>query len=178
MDKSMLAIAISVVSLLVSLLVAFHNWSYDRTTVRFTSRNHYTNALFDIDRQLVNRPELWAIYDDHPMAAKRSMDPEAVARRDAFIYLHFNLFETVYNDYHKVLQRTQTDEQYWRSWDSWIHYFFRTSSEARNLFYNAECQDIFFGDFVLYAKTVIREVAPEATALPSPRGSPCTGSPR
>lgn len=165
----MVAIAISVVSLLVSLMVALRDWSYSKTSVRFTSRNHYTNALFDIDRQLVNRPELWAIYDDHPMAANRSMDPEAVARRDAFIYLHFNLFETVYNDYHKVLRRTQTDEQYWRSWDSWIHYFFRASAEARSLFANAVCQNIFFGDFVRYGNKVISEVGPEGAALPSPQ---------
>ena len=87
------------------------------------------NARFDIDRQLVNRPELWAIYDDHPMSASRSNEPEAVSRRQAFLYFHFNLFETAYNDYNKVLRRTRTDEQDW-VWDAWIRRFFRASSEA------------------------------------------------
>lgn len=171
--KSMIAIAISVLSLLISLAVALRDWSYSKTSVRYTSRNHYTNALFDIDRQLVDRPELWAIYDDHPMAANRSMDLEAVARRDAFIYLHFNLFETVYSDYHKVLRRTQTDEQYWRSWDSWIHHFFRASAEAGSLFTNAVSQHIFFGDFVLYGNKVISE----GGGTGSPPNSRCSTRP-
>lgn len=107
-------------------------------------------GLFDIDRQLVNRPELWAIYDDHPMSASRSSEPEAVSRRQAFLYFHFNLFETVYNDYNRVLRRTRTDDQYWRSWDAWIRHFFRASSEVRSLFADAVSQDVFSGDFVVH----------------------------
>lgn len=78
--KLIVPTVIAVVSLLVSLAVALRNWRYSETSVRYTSRNQYIAALFGIDRQLVNRPELWALYDDHPMSASRSNEPEAVSR--------------------------------------------------------------------------------------------------
>ena len=67
--KLIVPTAIAVVSLLVSLAVAFRNWRYSKTSVRYTYRNQYMNGVFDINRQLVNHPELWAIYDDHPMSS-------------------------------------------------------------------------------------------------------------
>src|SRR3712207_2200100 len=107
--KVILPSTIAIISLLISLVVALRNWRYSDISVRYTSRNQYMNALFDIDRQLIARPELWAIYDGHEMAEQRSNDPEAKARREAFLYLHFNLFETVYIDYNKVLRPTRYD---------------------------------------------------------------------
>jgi hypothetical protein len=174
--KLIVPTAIAVVSLLVSLAVALRNWRYSEKSVRYTSRNQYTTALFDIDRQLVNRPELWAIYDDHPMSASRSNEPEAVSRRQAFLYFHFNLFETVYNDYNKILPRTRTDEQYWRSWDAWIRHFFRASSEARSLFADAMSQDVFFGDFVVHINEVIGHMAPPREPLSPSKATSAAGA--
>lgn len=174
--KLIVPTAIAVVSLLVLLAVAFRTWRYSATSVRYTSRNQYVTARFDIDRQLVNRPELWAIYDDHPMSASRSNEPEAVSRRQAFLYFHFNLFETVYIDYNKVLRRTRTDEQYWRSWEAWIRHFFRASSEARSLFADAVSQDVFSGDFVVHINEVIGHMAPPREPLSPPNAASAAGA--
>ena len=174
--KLIVPTAIAVVSLLVLLAVAFRTWRYSATSVRYTSRNQYVTARFDIDRQLVNRPELWAIYDDHPMSASRSNEPEAVSRRQAFLYFHFNLFETVYIDYNKVLRQTRTDEQYWRSWEAWIRHFFRASSEARSLFADAVSQDVFSGDFVVHINEVIGHMAPPREPLSPPNAASAAGA--
>src|SRR4051794_609966 len=112
-----LSTVIAVLSFIFSVATAWFAWRYNGTAVRYTARNQYMNALFDLDRQLIARPELWAIHDDHPMVRTRSHDPEAAARREAFIYLHLNLFESVYNDYHKSLRPNRTDAQHWASWD-------------------------------------------------------------
>jgi hypothetical protein len=165
--KVSFSLIISIVSLALSVYVTLRNWRYSETTVRYVARNQSMNALFDIDRQLINRPELWAIYDDHPMAQGRDNGAEAKARRQAFIFFHFNLFESAFNDYNKVLRPTKVDRQYWRSWDAWIHAFFRSSSEARTLLAEASSQQIFFGDFVEYMNEVVRDVeaaAPSASA--------------
>jgi hypothetical protein len=164
--KVVLPSTIAIISLFVSLVVAYRNWQYSDIGVRYTSRNQYMNALFDIDRQLIARPELWAIYDYHEMAAQRSSDPEARARREAFLYLHFNLFETVYIDYNKVLPRTSYESEFWRSWDAWIRQFFRGSSEARALFTREVAKDIFAGGFVGYVNKILEEVAREEIAVP------------
>ncbi|MEN3327892.1 MAG: hypothetical protein V7638_2699 [Acidobacteriota bacterium] len=148
---------IAITSLLVSLIVALRNWRYSETTVRYSARNQYMNALFDIDRQLIARPELWAIYDNHYMASALSIDAEAKARREAFIYLHLNLFETVYSDYNKTLNLTRHDTEVWRSWERWMRQFFTGSSEARAVFTKEMSQDIFASDFVGYINKIIEK---------------------
>lgn len=155
---------IALISLLISLLMARRNWWYSDVGVRYVSRNQYMNALFDIDRQLIDRPELWAIYDNHEMALSRSNEAGAKARRDAFLYLHFNLFETVYVDYNKILQPTQHDNEFWKSWEAWMYQFFEGSSEARALFTRPMAQTIFSKAFVDYINSLLQKIAPERTA--------------
>lgn len=155
--KWVLPSVIAIISLFVSLLVALRNWRYSETTVRYSARNQYMNALFDIDRQLISRPELWAIYDNHYMASELLDDAEAKARREAFIYLHLNLFETVYSDYNKILRPTKHDMEVWQSWDRWMRLFFTGSSEARALFTKEVSQKIFAGDFVVFVNKIIEK---------------------
>jgi hypothetical protein len=121
------------------------------------------NALFDIDRQLIARPQLWAIYDAHEMATERSEVPRARARREAFLYLHMNLFETVYVDYNKVLRPSRSDKEFWNSWDAWILQFFKGSSEARALFIRPIAQTIFSAPFAAYINEILEKIAGEAT---------------
>ena len=162
--KVVLPSAIAVISLLVSLLVAIRNWGYSAVSVRYVSRNQYMNALFDIDRQLITLPELWAIYDSHEMATSRSSDAAAKGRREAFLYLHLNLFETVYVDYNKILRPTRHDREFWQSWDAWMNQFFKGSSEARALFTKPMAQTVFSEAFVAYINSILRTIAAEPTA--------------
>lgn len=148
----------STLTLLGAILVAIWGWRYTVTTIRYGARNQYMNAVFDIDRQMVNHPELWAIYDGHALANARKTCPEASGRRQAFLYFHFNLFETVFNDYHRVLQWLPRDEQHWRSWDNWIRRFFRGSSDARSEFLEAAEAGIFIEDFLNYARSIVDEI--------------------
>ena len=161
--KVVLPSTIAVISLLVSLFVALRNWRYSAVSVRYVSRNQYMNALFDIDRQLIALPELWAIYDSHEMAATRSNDAASKARRDAFLYLHLNLFETVYVYYNKILRPTPHDKEFWQSWDTWIYQFFKGSSEARALFTRPTAQ-IFSAAFVVYINCILQKIASEPAA--------------
>jgi hypothetical protein len=157
-----LPVAMAALSLFVSLVVAWRNWRYSETGVRYVAWNQYMNALFDLDRQLITRPELWAIFDNHELATKRAEDAESRGRREAFIYYHLNLFETVFNNYNNMLSRTRIDEQYWQSWDAWIRYFLVESREARELFTKPLPQRIFFRGFVDYANGIIADWASRA----------------
>jgi hypothetical protein len=164
MDSSL---ALAGLSLLVSLLVALRTWRYSETNVRYSARNQYMNALFDIDRQLLNRPDLWAIYDDHYMAASKSAAVEDRARREAFLYYHLNLFETVFNDYNGSLTLNDRDQRFWESWQAWIVDFFRSSSEARTLFQKDIAQGIFHRQFVDHVNAIIGSLeAGTAQSLP------------
>jgi hypothetical protein len=148
----------ALLALLVSAAVAFWGLRYTETTIRYGARNQYMNAVFDIDRQMVNHPGLWAIYDGHDVAKGRDTSPIESGRRQAFMYFHFNLFETVFNDYHRVLRWLPRDEQHWQSWHNWIRGFFRASSDARAEFLRAADAGIFIQDFIQYARPIVDEL--------------------
>jgi hypothetical protein len=168
--KVVLPSGIALIALLVSFVVAMRNWRYSKIIVRYSSRNQYMNALFDIDRQLIARPELWAIYDTHEMFANRSDAPRVKARREAFLYLHMNLFETVYVDHNKILRPSRPDKEFWKSWDAWIYQFFKGSSEARALITKPLAQAIFSAAFSAYINGILEKIkgeVPPATTSPA-----------
>lgn len=161
MTWTLVSVVLAFLSLVISLIVALRSWQYSEIGVRYTARNQYMNALFDIDRQLLSNPHLWAVYDNHPLASTKSSDPIEAARREAFIYLHLNLFETVFNDYRSLRVPDKNDLAFWASWDSWIRLFFAGSQDARELFASARVQEIFHSDFVEYVNQVIGLAAPQ-----------------
>jgi hypothetical protein len=125
------SLVIALVSLAIAVAVAVRNWRFSTTNVWYTARNQYMKALADLDGRLIDRPELWAVYDSHELSAERSMAPIEVARRTAFIYQHLSLFETVFSDFHRLL--IDPDKAVWAAWDRWIRRFFEDSSEGRSV---------------------------------------------
>jgi hypothetical protein len=150
-----LPLAISGVALFVSVIVAIKSSRLAEVQLRYISRNHYMNALFDIDRQMLNNPSLWAIFDSHPLARNKSMDAEEQAKRQAFLLFHLNLFDNIYEDYQRRLKLRKRDREYWESWNHWIKYVMRSSSEARDLFFSCKKDGIYPEHFLMYMSTII-----------------------
>jgi hypothetical protein len=151
-----ISVTLAAASCAISLLVAARNWRYSERGVRVTSRGQILGALFDMDRQLIAYPELWAIFDGHFMASKRNDTPDSQARRHAFIYYNYNLFEAVYNDYNHAFVLSARDKQYWAAWESYIRQFMRSSSESRRLFQDT-AQELFGGDFRIFMNGIISD---------------------
>ena len=143
----LITFALSVLAMIISLRISYRNWRYTETVMRYSIRNQYTNALFDIDRRLLDNPKLWAIYDNHPLAQQRSSDPEEVARREAFIYYHLNLFECVFQDYTGIPNPKEAEKQYWAAVMEWITVFLVNSSEAREILRSGETRRIYSKQF-------------------------------
>src|SRR5437762_1197599 len=95
-------ILISSLALFLSGYVAYRAWKFNDIATRRASRETHSKMLFDIGKMLVDSPELWAIYDSNPLAAQKDTSALAVAKRDAFIIQHLNVFELVF-DYYKYL---------------------------------------------------------------------------
>jgi len=103
--------------------------------LRTASRGEHFRLLLELDRNLIDNPELWGIYDSHPLSQIKASDPLVQSKRNAFIYLHFNLFEMVHDFYHHVISRMdKIDIMYWHEWYRYIYQFFRESSKARIIF--------------------------------------------
>lgn len=118
--------------------------------------------LFDIRKILVDFPVLWAIYDSHPLSAEKNTSALEVAKREAFIYQHLNIFELVFDYYTNLIKQDDVDRACWRAWDSSILQLFHGSSEARLLFSAAKTRDIFSEDFVSYIEDCIGKAPKEA----------------
>jgi hypothetical protein len=173
------AIILSIMSLAVSLLVAQRVWNFNELSTRRASRETHARMLFDIGKALVDWPELWTIYDTHPLAATRDMSPSAVAKREAFVYQHLNVFEMVRDYYITIIRRDRVDEEYWQSWHVYMRQFFTSSSDARRLFAEQRTQDVFSKSFVEYANGLISGAAQNGPKLPlpTPGGVTATGAP-
>jgi len=151
-------IIISFFSLGISLLVAYRAWRYNELSTRRASRESHTKMLVDIGKILVDSPELWAIHDTHPLAINRDVSPMSAAKREAFIYQHFNIFEIVRDYYINIILRDHVDEEYWQSWHRYIRHFVSSSEDARRLFTEQYAQEVYSKGFVEYMNQTIKEL--------------------
>ncbi len=168
----LIAVAISFISLGVSVYVERRAARLNESSFRRTAEHDHISALLELDRVLISNPELWAIYDDHPLARKHRTrsDGLAAARREAFIFSHLNIFELVHDFYHGSIRMSACDRRYWSAWDRYIRQFFRTSSEARSIFRQPRAQEIYAETFTGYTREVIRSLEGEKEPH-SPRGA-------
>jgi hypothetical protein len=165
-----IAIAISVLALTLSCYVAYRTSKFNDIALRRASRETHIKMLFDIRKMLVDFPELWAIYDAHPVSSERDMSALGVAKREAFIYQHLNAFELVYDYYEKLLpKRDKVDREYWRAWNSSIQQLFYGSSEARRLFNAARSQNIYSQDFTSHIEQHIKRALVEEKSINPPK---------
>jgi hypothetical protein len=165
-----ITITISVLALTLSCYVAYRSSKFNGIALRRASRETHIKMLFDIRKMLVDSPELWSIYDAHPLSSEKDMSALGVAKREAFIYQHLNVFELVYDYYEKLLpKRDKMDLEYWRAWNSSIQQLFYGSSEARRLFNAARSKDIYSQDFTSYIEQHIKSAPVEEQSTNPPK---------
>lgn len=166
--KDVLPVIISILSLGVALFVAQRAWKFNDLSTRRASRETHAKMLFDLGKVLLDSPQLWGIYDTHALAVDRDNAPVAAAKRETFIYQHFNVFEMVRDYYTNVIRRDRVDEEYWQSWHCYMKQFFRSSGDARRLFLEPRTQEIYSRGYVEFTNQLIREssVTPAQPAPP------------
>jgi hypothetical protein len=166
----LIAVIISLVSLGVSVYVERRAARLNESAFRRTAEHDHIAALLELDRVLISNPELWAIYDDHPLARQpRTRGGRlAAARREAFIFSHLNIFELVHDFYHGSIHLRACDRRYWAAWDRYIRQFFRTCSEARTIFRQPRAHEIYAETFTGYAREIIRSVEGEEGVRAAP----------
>jgi hypothetical protein len=165
----LIAVIISLVSLGVSVYVERRAARLNDSAFRRTAEHDHIAALLELDRVLISNPELWAIYDDHPLARQRRARGGglAAARREAFIFSHLNILSWCTTSTTARYAR-KCDKRYWEAWDRYICQFFRTSSEARAIFAQRRAQEIYADTFATYARDIIRRIEGEREAHAAP----------
>ena len=154
--KDILPMVISSMALLVSFWSAHRSWRFNLASLRRIARNNYMTALFDINRQLITHPQLWAVYGEATSSrqnAAAGQDLEA-GRRIAFIWYHLNLYETVYAEFYvqRLARLDDEDRKFWESWDGYVRSFLASSVEARAIVANDASMKLLNRDFVKYLR--------------------------
>jgi len=155
----------SVISAICFVTTLFLTWWTIQTTLRnneliakYNARNSLSSLLIDVDKQLIEWPELWCIYDNATLPKCDS--PEAKAKRDAFIYQHFNMFEAAHSYYtaDEKINPNTNDREYNASWNGYMSQFFNQSSDARALFESERTKNIYSARFVKEVTGLIKKL--------------------
>jgi hypothetical protein len=148
------AIIISVVSFIVSIVTGYISYRFNKITIRNTAILEHNKLLLEIDKILMEDPLLWSIYDDHPMSKQDNINnPVYKAKKDAFIYYYLNLFDVIFEFYHRQIVQNRNDKKQWTAWIQFIKHFLKGCSQARDTIKRSyhlydEDQGIFYRELI------------------------------
>ena len=109
----------------------------------------------------MEQPELWAAYDNHPLAKTTQNTPVISARIDAYLYMVFNLLSATYGFYVQGIgekRMRNEDREYWEAWNYYAMVVMKDSSRARELFKNSTVQRLYPRSFVAFMNGLIQGV--------------------
>jgi len=165
-DTQVLSVVISATSLFLALFSVRIAWQYKQSSERLTANTIFASHLITIDKCLVDQPELWMAYDDHPLAKTTQTTPLISARIDAYLLMVFNLLSTTYGFYVQGIgekKMGKEDREYWEAWKCYATEIMKDSSRARELFKHSTTQGLYPKSFVSFMNGLIRGVE-EASA--------------
>ncbi|MFH0815814.1 MAG: hypothetical protein V1934_03240 [Methanobacteriota archaeon] len=156
-----IALTLSIISLAISLFVAYRGWKINEIALRRSFRQEHYRMLLEVDKHLMQNPELWKTYDKYKDDEVNLDEKGSQRRRRAFIYLHLNLFEMIFDYYEYLSNKNKLDINYWNAWNRYIYQFFRESSEARAIFKEKVTQEIFSDSYNKYILIMIAQIENE-----------------
>ena len=161
MNIEILSVVISATSLFLALFSVRIAWQYKQSSERLTANTIFASHLITIDKCLVDQPELWMAYDDHPLAKTTQTTPLISARIDAYLLMVFNLLSTTYGFYVQGIgedRMRNEDREYWEAWKYYAAEIIKDSSRARELFKHSTTQGLYPKSFVAFMNGLIRGV--------------------
>lgn len=129
---SSVSFVISVISFMLTIVTVIFTYRFNRITIRNSAKQEHQKILLEINKMLLAEPELWTVYDQHPMNAVTPKSPQLQAKVEALVYYYLNFFDVVYEFYNVHIIKNKNDLETWKSWAAYIEYFIRGSSAARN----------------------------------------------
>ena len=130
MDMSLI---ISIISFILSVLTVYITYRFNRITIRNTAILEHNKLLLEIDKILIEDPRLWSIYDDRPFSNDVEIHSDIFnAKKEAFIYYYLNLFDVIFEFYHRQIVQNRNDKKQWKAWISFMQHFLKGCSQARD----------------------------------------------
>jgi len=128
-----IALIISIISFILSIITVYITYRFNKITIRNTAILEHNKLLLEIDKILMDDPNLWSIYDDHPLSKEQNINtPAFLAKKEAFIYYYLNLFDVIYEFYHRQIVKNRNDKKQWKAWIQFMEHFLTGCSQARD----------------------------------------------
>lgn len=127
-----IALIISIISFILSVVTVYITYRFNRITIRNTAILEHNKLLLEIDKILIDDPTLWSIYDEHPVSNEADITNTIFqAKKEAFIYYYLNLFDVIFEFYHRQIVQNKNDKKQWKAWIQFIKHFLKGCSQAR-----------------------------------------------
>jgi hypothetical protein len=134
---------ISLMSLLISMIVAYKTYIFGKYQLRLGNRNEFQKMLVDISKTLVEHPELWAIYDLYPVPREWLADPMGKAKLQAFAHMVLNVCECVFAYYGDSSRLSKAERKDFDTWKGFLRDTLQKSSFARELVSNPNIRSMY-----------------------------------
>lgn len=166
MDTQIVSVVISAISLVVAMFSVRLAVHFKQESERLSASNIFSLHLIQVNRCLVDQPELWMAYDDHPLTKTVQATPLIFARIDAYLHMIFNLISSAYGFYVQGIgeQRMKSDDrEYWEAYKNLGVEVLANSSRARELFKDPTTQVLYPKSFVAFMNGLIRKIEAGST---------------
>lgn len=161
MDTPIVSVLISAFSLCVAMFSVRLALQYKQETARLSASNIFSSHVININKYLVDQPELWMVYDEHPLQKTMQLTPLISAKIEGYLHMTFNLFSTTYAFYMQGIgERSMRDDdrEYWDAYKNFGMVLLKNSSRARELFKQPTTQGLYPKSFVEFMNGLIRKV--------------------
>jgi len=152
---------LSILSLVIAAFAAYRTYVLSEYQLRLNTRNEFQKLTLEIQKELIRDPELYAVYDDHPMVLRRQQNPELYYRLEAFAYMVLNVFDTVFCFYGDSKKLTKSENRSFQMWHGLLADFLRKSSIARTILDRSETREVYTESFFLMATSIVRNLSEE-----------------
>jgi len=149
-----LSLLTAVVAVIVSMIVHVAQLRQ----LRITANERFMNMVLEIDKMIIAEPSLGDLY----WPGDNSLDVSDVPPKlKAFMYMHINMFDVVYNYYVRSLPRgwllkrvnlKHEEIDNWEGWQSYMEWLIKERMDSNEFFNEAELW--FSADFIRFLKTI------------------------
>jgi hypothetical protein len=132
--KDMVGPLVSLIAAALSILFFVFSFRLSKRTSDRSLNLEAQKMLLELNRQLIADPQLWSIYDDHPIRAAPEFDASSQqfqGKLEAFAYLYLNMFEIVLFEARESSKRGERDPP--SLWLKFFHFTVARSSIVRTI---------------------------------------------
>jgi hypothetical protein len=151
------SLVVATLSLLVACFAAWRTYELGHRQLRLGSRHEFQKLLLEADKELIRDPELWGVYDNHPMTQVARDDPAHKAKLEAFAYMMLNIAHIVFVFIAEGGRANGHERAFLNAYKGAMQDFICNSSLARDLLSRPDAKLIYDPGFLDFMRSPIRD---------------------